>query len=130
MSNTWDLPQETQDQIRQDFNIQLELAPREFPEDPVVDTPELSLRDLPEPPPESSQPPIIDLEGWDEHLPLTQEQRAMNMDEPSCNRNQHLWSMLWKKEGLGSVPISHDNHPTLRSHMVEQLMKKSNKGLK
>ena len=63
MSNTWGLPQETQDQIRQDLNTQLELAPREFPEAPIVDTSELSLRDLPEPPPESSQPPIIDLEG-------------------------------------------------------------------
>ena len=82
MSNTWGLPQETQDQIRQDLNTQLELAPREFPEAPILDTPELSLRDLPEPPPESSQPPIIDLEGWDEHLPLTQQQWAMNVDEP------------------------------------------------
>ena len=82
MLNLWRLPQETQDQIRQDLNTQLEFAPREFPEAPVADTPELSLRDLPEPPPESSQPPIIDLEGWDEHLPLTQEQRAMNVDEP------------------------------------------------
>ena len=54
MSNTWDLPHETQDQIRQDLNTQLELAPREFPEAPVIDTLELSLRDLPEPPPESS----------------------------------------------------------------------------
>ena len=68
MSNTWGLPQKTQDQIRQDLNTQLELAPREFPEAPIVDTPELSLRDLLEPPPESSQPPIIDLERWDEHL--------------------------------------------------------------
>ena len=83
MSNVWGLPQETQDQIRQDLNNQLELAPREFLEAPVVDMPELSLRDLPEPPLESSQPPIIDLEGWDEHLLLTQEQRAMNMDEPA-----------------------------------------------
>ena len=62
MSNTWGLPQETQDQIRQDLNTQLELVPRKFPEAPIVDTPELSLRDLPEPPPESSLPPIINLE--------------------------------------------------------------------
>ena len=54
MSNLWGLPQETQDQIRQDLNTQLELALREFPEAPVEDTPELSLRDLPKPPSESS----------------------------------------------------------------------------
>ena len=48
MSNTWGLPQETQDQIRQDLNTQLELAPREIPEAPIIDTSELSLRDLPE----------------------------------------------------------------------------------
>ena len=83
MSNTWGLPQETQDQIRQDLNTQLELATREFPDAPIVDTPELSLQDLPEPSPESSQPPIIDLEGWDEHLLLTQQQWAMNVDEPA-----------------------------------------------
>ena len=83
MLNLWGLPQETQDQIRQYLNTQLELALQEFPEAPVADTLELSLRDLPEPPSESSQPPIIDLEGWDEHLPLTQEQRAMNVDEPA-----------------------------------------------
>ena len=59
MSNLWGLPQETQDQIKQDLNTQLELAPQVL----VEDTPELSLQDLPHPPPESSQPPIIDLEG-------------------------------------------------------------------
>ena len=48
MLNIWGLPQETQDTVRLDLNVEPELPPHELPAVPIEDLPELSLQDLPE----------------------------------------------------------------------------------
>ena len=72
MSNIWGLPQETQDTVRQDLNVEPELSPRELQEIPIGDLSELSLQDLPKHPMNLSEPTSREPFEAEEQLPLTQ----------------------------------------------------------
>ena len=80
MSNIWGLPQETQDTVRPDLNVEPELPPRELPAIPIEDLPELSLQDLPEHLMNLSELASQETFEVEEQLLLTQ--RPMEIEEP------------------------------------------------